>query len=903
LLSRRHSPRYHDAIALNAAGTVVSTLFLRRSELILVAAGLVLLLAIAVFSGVDWAGYRQDRAYVLATRRIAEDTNRVLLAITEAEASQRGFLLTGREDYLRPYLTVLSEMPGRLKDLDSETRDDPDVNLRVKTLAVQVNDKLTALRAGIDRKRDNDDDGAIRLVNSGRVAALTAALRSTGQEIRDSLSAQAEDRAAHVRNNTDRSHFIISSGAVLLVILFALGTANMNTAAARREQLITTLDRERRQASEVRDLFKTTLFSIGDGVVATDREGRVIYLNRVAEALTGWREKDAAGAQASQVFTLIDEATREPVSSLVEAILSGAAPPSHLHTLLAGRQGSETPVEESAAPIKAPGGEVLGAVLVFRDITNRRATERERERLLIEAEKARQDAERQRSHLHSLFLQAPASINIYRGPDHIFELVHPLTRAFFGDRGLTGVSARIVHRPGVIEMLDAAYRSGSPHTIHEYPLSRQGVDGSQRDLYMNYLCCPWRDNEGLVAGVMTLGIDVTEQVTIKNAMRETEERLRETAKLESLGVLAGGIAHDFNNLLVGIMGNASLALEVIAPDSSAHAMLDGVVKAGERAAMLTRQMLAYSGKGRFVIEPVDISALVVEMSPLLQSSIPRTVALGTDLDPALPPVEADSAQLQQVFMNLVINGAEACGDKSGVVSIRTAAQYVHEGRSGGFGLPHVEQGEYVALEVSDTGSGMDEETRSRIFDPFFTTKFTGRGLGLSAVLGIVRAHQGAIDVWSESGRGTTFRVLFPAAERGWAIDADQKSELSASYGSGTVLIIDDEQMVRDMGRMTLERFGYRVFDAENGRNGAELFRRSAGSIDLIILDLTMPVMSGEDTLAELRRVRPDIAIILSSGFSETEARLRFQGCDLAGFLQKPYTALQLAEIVRAAVPA
>jgi len=351
------------------------------------------------------------------------------------------------------------------------------------------------------------------------------------------------------------------------------------------------------------------------------------------------------------------------------------------------------------------------------------------------------------------------------------------------------------------------------------------------------------------------------------------------------------------------MGNASLALEVIPPDSPAHSMIDGVVNAGERAAMLTRQMLAYSGKGRFVIELLDISGLVAEMSPLLQSSISRTVTLETDLDPALPPVEADSAQIQQIFMNLVINGAEACGDNSGVVSIRTTTEEIQEERMVGFGLPPIEAGQYVALEVSDTGSGMDEETRARIFDPFFTTKFTGRGLGLSAVLGIVRAHKGAVEVLSASGRGTTFRVLFPAAERTSANATEPAQYMSRSYGSGTVLIIDDEKMVREMGRMTLERFGYRVLDAENGRAGVALFERSATAIDLIILDLTMPVMSGEDTLAELRRIRPDIAVVLSTGFSETEARLRFHNSDLAGFLQKPYTAMQLAEIVRAAVPA
>jgi nitrogen-specific signal transduction histidine kinase/CheY-like chemotaxis protein len=405
---------------------------------------------------------------------------------------------------------------------------------------------------------------------------------------------------------------------------------------------------------------------------------------------------------------------------------------------------------------------------------------------------------------------------------------------------------------------------------------------------------------------MTLATDVTEQVAIKRALQSTEERLRETAKLESLGVLAGGIAHDFNNLLVGIIGNASLALEILPYDEPSRSMIEGVVKAGERAAVLTRQMLAYSGKGRFVIELVDLSSLVSEVLPLLKSSVPRSITLHTHLAEALPPVEADSAQIQQVFMNLVINGAEACNDRSGIVSVRTSLATVDDFHTGStFGLPAVEPGTYVSLEVSDTGSGMDEETRARMFDPFFTTKFTGRGLGLSAVLGIVRSHKGAIHVQSESGRGSTFQVLFPAAG-GHSASAPTQSVYVEQYGeryaaSGTVLLIDDEEMVRNMARTTLNRYGYSVLEAENGRAALDRFGGRLHEIDLVVLDLTMPVMSGEDTLAAMKRIRRDMPIVLSSGFSETEAILRFEGHDLAGFLQKPYAVTQLVETVRSAI--
>jgi CheY-like chemotaxis protein/two-component sensor histidine kinase len=371
-------------------------------------------------------------------------------------------------------------------------------------------------------------------------------------------------------------------------------------------------------------------------------------------------------------------------------------------------------------------------------------------------------------------------------------------------------------------------------------------------------------------------------------------------KLESVGVLAGGIAHDFNNILVGVLGNASLAMDHVPPGSHLASRLADIVNAAERAAQLTRQLLAYAGKGRFVIELLDLSQQVREISGLLQISMPRTVQLRLELAEGLPCIEADAAQIQQVVMNLVINGAEAIPEgRTGVVLITTGVQevddaYIQTTVAGS----DLKQGRYVTLEVHDTGIGIAPDVVSRIFDPFFTTKFTGRGLGLAAVRGIVKGHSGAMKVYSTPGQGTTFKLLFPASRKEEQRRFEKVSEQAAPKGTGTVLVIDDEEIVRRTAQATLERFGYEVVVAEDGRQGLDAFRRLADRVDVILLDMTMPVMSGEETFRELRIIRPDIKVILSSGYNEVEAIRHFTGKGLAGFVQKPYTSARLAEAVR-----
>lgn len=403
-----------------------------------------------------------------------------------------------------------------------------------------------------------------------------------------------------------------------------------------------------------------------------------------------------------------------------------------------------------------------------------------------------------------------------------------------------------------------------------------------------------RDADGRPRGYLEINTDVTER-------RRIEEQLRHTQKLESLGVLAGGVAHDFNNLLTGILGNASLALDSFASHHPDRVLLEEVMRAAERAADLTRQLLAYAGKGRFVMRTIDLSALVREIGGLVQTSIPKAVQLRLQLTDHLPGIDADPGQLQQIVMNLVINGAEAIGPEGGTVLVQTGVQQVDDQyiQTMSSETELLRPGQYVSMEVHDTGSGMPEETLAKIFDPFFTTKFAGRGLGLSAVLGIVRAHKGALKVYSKPGNGTTFKVLFPASANPLG---NQPLPFAGSLaGTGTILVVDDEEIVRQTARHTLEKFGYKTLTAQDGANAVDLYRGQPHAIGLVLLDLTMPVMSGEEALRHMQMINPNVRVLLTSGYNEVEAVQRFSGKGLAGFIQKPYTASALAEKVKEAL--
>ena len=457
-----------------------------------------------------------------------------------------------------------------------------------------------------------------------------------------------------------------------------------------------------------------------------------------------------------------------------------------------------------------------------------------------------------------------------------WELVHPLDQALVRDRA-------------------AARLRGEPVPLR-YEFRLVTKQGETR----------WID---FAAGTMRLGgrtvglgtaFDVTDRVEAHEARLQMERQLLETQRLESLGLLAGGVAHDFNNLLTVIQGNAGMLRDVQAEPDLAATCLRNIEETCLRASDLVRQMLAYSGRGKIHVQPASLNQVVQDITQLLAVSIPKAVDLRFELAPDLPPVEADMAQLQQVVMNLVTNAAEAIGERLGSIILRTGVKALDEREAAEVGVSEaLKPGQFAYLEVEDTGEGMDPETLARIFDPFFTTKFTGRGLGLAAMQGIVRGHGGGVRILSKPGEGTLFRVYFPAlagvAEPSGPVPVPIAGD--PWRGEGLVLVVDDEEGIRAFARLSLERTGFQVITAVDGLAGLEACRAHRGELRLVLLDLTMPKMGGEEALREMRTLCPTLPVVLWSGYGRRD----HPGDPAIPFLSKPFRASELLEAVRAAL--
>jgi PAS domain S-box-containing protein len=465
-----------------------------------------------------------------------------------------------------------------------------------------------------------------------------------------------------------------------------------------------------------------------------------------------------------------------------------------------------------------------------------------------------------------------------------------------GRESARGRTPSEVLAPDLAFLLDAAAHAalrGEPVVERDGDIEVRGAR-----THYHFVVFPLTEGDRPPFGVGIVGLDLTERVRAEDERRRLEAGVQQAQKLESLGLLAGGIAHDFNNILTAIVGGASMALAEMPPSSPVRTDLEQVIAAAERAAKLTRQMLAYAGRASFAIETFDLNVVIREMAELIAVSVPKQVRLVHDPAAPLPPIRGDRTQVSQIVLNLITNAAEATADRGGTVTIATRPRDRGALDLDAFRFPPAgDASAFVELSVRDDGAGMAPETLERMFDPFYSTKGSGRGLGLAAVLGIVKRSGGTLRVTSAPGAGTAMTVLFPAVGEAARPVREEPRPRPAPHASGTVLLVDDEEALRRTTRRLLERAGFAVIEARDGLEGVERFREDAARISTVILDVTMPVMGGAEAFRRIREIAPAVPVVVSSGYDEQDTASAFTG-PAVEFLQKPYRPDGLLDAMR-----
>jgi two-component system, cell cycle sensor histidine kinase and response regulator CckA len=616
------------------------------------------------------------------------------------------------------------------------------------------------------------------------------------------------------------------------------------------------------------------------------REGTFSRANKALGELLGYAPDDLQGERVMTVTHMDDLDATEAAFLLLH---HGRSEDQRIEARFLHREGHTVWVRLQIIAIRDGDGELTHFLLVVYDISDR----------YFVAQALAESEERFRS----AFEQAAMGMILSSVQGYLLRV----NRSVCAILGYEESELRALDMQAVTHADDWA--TETPHIaqvlrgdVRSYALEKRLRHRDGRDVWVNATVSVVRDANQEPYLFITEVHDLTQERAAREERRAFEDKLRQAQKLESLGVLAGGVAHDFNNLLSGIMGHADVALLSLPPGSDAAIHVEQVLSGARKAADLSRQMLAYSGKGKFLVEFVDLGALVRDMAPLLAITVSKKLTLSLRFADELPPVEVDASQIRQVVMNVVLNASEAYGERHGeiVVSAKLVAcdrAYL----SSSYLDDDLPEGNYVALTVKDSGAGMSEATLARIFDPFFTTKFAGRGLGLASLLGIVRGHRGAVRVESAVGRGTSFTVLLPAAKGSERRMSTRPVTAQLWRGHGTVLVVDDEDVVRRVSKTMLERMGFTVLDAADGEEAVAIFREKSAEIRAVLLDLTMPRMDGEETFRELLQIRADVRVVLVSGFSEQAIAERLSVQQLAGFLQKPYRMEDLRQTLRAAL--
>jgi two-component system cell cycle sensor histidine kinase/response regulator CckA len=821
--------------------------------------------AIGVLSYLDWKTSERLSQTADHSRRVTDQVQRLLSLLKDAETGQRGYLLTGDERYLAPYTAALPEITDLTTGLEQDFRgsSQPQAARLVPGL---VQAKLQELQETIEIRRRGDVSAALTIVRTDRGKQTMDNIRLAAKQLMDLEQERYTAAQGMVRLQSLRTRIAVLGGTVVLVVLL-FGTA------VQVRRLIAKLQLAQAQEYNRRAALGATLQSIGDAVIATDGAGIITFINPVAEHLTSWPANQAVGQPLASVFRIISESTREPVDHPVAKVLrDGAIIGLANHTLLITREGRELPIDDSGAPIRDQSGTITGVILVFRDVTMRR-----------EAQRAIENSERR---YRLLFESNPHPMWVYDQESLRFLAVNraAVQRYGYEEEEFLGMTLRDIRPAEDIPKLLEATKVPATRLHTEGPWRHRKKDGSviTVEITEHPIVFDGRD------ACIVLANDITER-------KRMEEQLHQAQRLDSIGRLAGGIAHDFNNLLTVINGYSEMLLTDTPPGDTKRDTLVEIRSAGDRAASLTQQLLAFSRRQMIQPTVLSVNEVVSEIEKMLRRLIGENINLVTKLAPDLGNITADTGQLQQVIMNLVVNARDAM-PKGGMLLIETANVDFNES----YVAAHAETqpGPHVMLAVTDTGIGMSEEIKARLFEPFFTTKAkgSGTGLGLATAYGMVKQSGGWIWVYTEPGRGTTFKVYYP---RSFASpEASAPVRQRHTLGNETILVVEDQAEVRNFAVAVLAKYGYRVHAAGSGEEALTFSRQFQATIHLLLTDVIMPGLTGRELADELIKERPGIRVLFMSGYTENViAHASVLGADIE-YLQKPFTPELLAAKVR-----
>jgi PAS domain S-box-containing protein len=635
------------------------------------------------------------------------------------------------------------------------------------------------------------------------------------------------------------------------------------------KKLFTAIVRDVTETAKARELsgrLAAIIESTDDAIISKTLAGAITSWNPAAERLLGYSSEEAIG---KPMLLIVPPELAHEERDILARIAKGERI-EHFETRRVRKDGGQIDVAVTISPLRDESGRVIGASTIARDIT-------EGKRI--------QDEIRQQAALLSL---APA---VVRDMDDRIVLWTQGAEQLYGhsQREALGQISHDLLKTVFPQPLAEIQKSLHANGMWEGELEHRARDGRRVVVASQWVL--HRDSKGQPSRILEANADITE-------LKQAEALQMRSQKLESLGTLAGGIAHDFNNILSAINGSASLAISQIPNDHPAQICLTEIEKAGTRAADLVRRILTFSRPRDHNMQIQAIEPVIDEALKLVRSTLPAMIEIRTEFGNDLPKVRIDATQIYQVVVNLATNAAHAIGDKSGVIEVKLEERTVKEHEV--LLYSEVPAGHYTRLQVSDNGCGMDAATLQRIFDPFFSTKPTGRGtgLGLSVVHGIVAAHHGVMKVYSEPGRGTTFRIYLPAVREVAAVE--QAPEREAPAGNGErILFVDDEGVLLFVGTMTLEQNGYKVSGMPNGESALHEVRQNPRGYDAVITDLSMPGMSGLQLAHQLRKVRPDLPVILTSGYVNPEDQARAERLGIRGILTKPVNTKELLSTLAA----